>query len=157
MQTLYRWSQYNIFESVPETSHGSSSPCRMSPERQHCPLAKLRSLRSLRPLPPSASSCQRRTRTRRAPPPARSGGGDVRYGAVCLRRHGHRQPASAGRAKHAGVSGDRVPCKEGRRLSRRLLKPGPIQKKASGFFGPKALEDGGFLLSHMVSQYHRRK
>jgi len=95
-------------EKSGNTNGDCRSPYRMLPERQHCPLAKLRSLRSLRPLPPSASSCQRRTRTRRAPPPARSGGGDVRYGAFCLRRPGHRQPASAGRAKHEGVSGGRL-------------------------------------------------
>ena len=83
---LVQMEPVSHLESVPVANCGCRSPCRMSPERQHCPLAKLRSLRSLRPLPPSASSCQRRTRTRRAPPPARSGGGDVRYEAVCLRR-----------------------------------------------------------------------
>jgi hypothetical protein len=49
---LVRLAQNPAVISVSEINYGSCPPCRMSPERQHCPLAKLRSL-SFAPSPPT--------------------------------------------------------------------------------------------------------
>ena len=118
-------------ESVPETSHGSGSP---SPQKAASAAGGWQrvSLRSTRGLGQSPIGKKRASR-------------EAGVSQLCWPR-----------VSAQGSQGTESPVNSAALMPPSYKAPFLGKKKPQAFL-PGALEDGGFLLSHMVSQYHRRK